>query len=137
MSVAHLATSVDGVTLERGAHFRDRRTAIGLSVLALARRANVDRGSLAALEAGKDVRDTTIAQVDRTLTEIEHELGMDAPTQVAEPQQAGGPTIRFVVEGVYGAKALVVEGPVDNLPELEAAVDRIMRRLAGDARTAE
>jgi hypothetical protein len=98
-----------------------------MSVSALAKRAGVDRGSLAAFEAGGSVRDTTVAAIDKTLSDLEHEMGMDEPSQVTTPDPG---FIRFRVEGVYGARALVVEGPVGNLPELEAAVDRIMKRLA-------
>ena len=87
-----------------------------MSVSALAKRAGVDRGSLAALEAGHAVRDTTTAAIEKALSELEYELGMDVPSVVAQPRPEQRPAmIRFTVEGVYGAKALVVEGPVDNL----------------------
>lgn len=133
MSVERQTTTVKAVMIERGEQFKARRTAIGMSVSALAKRAGVDRGSLSHLEEGRSVRDTTVAQIERTLTELEHELGMDVPTVVAPIGKPETPAmIRFTVEGVYGAKALVVEGPVENVAELEAAVDRIMRRLAGE-----
>ena len=133
MSALHVATSVKAVMSEQGGQFKARRTAIGLSVSALAKRAGVDRGSLTNLEDGKPVRDTTVALIDKTLSDLEHELGMDEPSVVEAPAAAAAPAmIRFTVEGVYGAKALVVEGPVENIAELEAAVDKIMRRLAGE-----
>jgi len=111
--------------------YKARRTAIGMSVSALAKAAGVDRGSLTALEAGQPVRDTTVASVEKTLTDLEHEMGMDLPAQVV-PITASAPDpgfIRFKVEGVYGANALVIEGPVENIGALEAAVDRLLRRL--------
>ena len=134
MSVAHVTTSVGAVTSESaGAGIQRRRLEIGISVAELARRAGVDRGRLTALENGERVRDTTLAAVTRALADLEHELGMDVPSVVAEQAPApASPMIRFTVEGVYGAKALVVEGPVENIAELEAAVDKIMRRLAGE-----
>lgn len=135
MATLQLATTVSGVNVS-GEQIKTRRTAIGMSVAALAKRAGVDRGSLAALEDGRHVRDTTVAAIDKTLADLEHEMGMDVPSQVAIPAAAPA-MIRFTVEGVYGAKALVVEGPVENVAELEAAVDRIMRRLAGDNDTAK
>ena len=142
MSVTSIATSVAPVTdASSGANIQRRRLAIGMSVAELARRANVDRGRLSALEAGDNVRDTTLAAVVRALSDLEHELGMDEPSQVAPVQMASEPPaphmVRIEVDGVYGAKALVVEGPVDDLPALEAAVDRILRRLAGESREAE
>jgi transcriptional regulator with XRE-family HTH domain len=131
-----MGTTLSAVTEPTaGADIQRRRLTIGMSVAALAKAAGVDRGRLAALEAGEKVRDTTLAAVVRTLDDLEHEMGMDLPSRVepvaAEEQKPN--VIRFVVEGVYGAKALVVEGPVENIAELEAAVDRIMRRLQAGA----
>ena len=67
---------------QTGAQVRQRRVAIGMSVSALAKEAGVDRGSVTALEAGRSVRDTTEAQIDKTLTDLEHELGIDVPSVV-------------------------------------------------------
>lgn len=39
--------------------------------------------------------------------------------------------LRIEVPNVDGSRALVVEGPVDELPALEDAVDRMMRRADG------
>lgn len=115
---------------------RQRRTAMGLSVKALAEHAGVDRGRLAVLEEGGNVRLTTVSAVLRALDDLEHEMGMDVPSVVEAPAASDDqPTpgfIRFKVDGVYGARALVVEGPVENIAELEAAVDRILRRMAGE-----
>jgi transcriptional regulator with XRE-family HTH domain len=130
MSVQRAAATVGPVMSIRGDQYRARRTAIGMSVSALAKLAGVDRGSLTALEEGRHVRDTTVGQIEKALSGLEHELGMDEPS-VVEPVSSPEPGfIRFKVEGVYGAKALIVEGPVDNMAELEEMVDRVMRRLA-------
>ncbi len=140
MSVTPISTSVAAVTdVSTGEDIHRRRLAIGISVAELARRAGIDRGRLSALEAGEKVRDTTLAAVVRTLADLEHELGMNEPSQVVPAKVAAERpnVIRFEVQGVYGAKALVVEGPVENIAELEAAVDRIMRRLAGEQGQAE
>lgn len=132
MTALRIATSVGAVESLSGEQFKARRAAIGMSVAALAKRAGVDRGSLTALEDGRTVRDTTVAAIDRTLTELEHELGMDVPS-VIEPAaelDVAPKVMRVEVQGVYGAKALVFEAPVENVAELEAMVDRVMRRLA-------
>lgn len=106
-----------------------RRTAIGMSVSALAKRAGVDRGSLAALEEGRTVRDTTEAAVLRTLAELEHEMGMDvpAPRQPAQPH-----LMEFEVTGDFGVR-IVVKGPVEDAAELEASVARLIRDMKRDA----
>lgn len=126
------ATSLGRVTDEsRGATVRARREHLGMTVSGLAKLANVDRGKLAKFEEGDDApTERWINGVERALDGFEAETGHE-PGEVERKATAPG-LIRFTVEGVYGAKALVVEGPVDNIAELEAAVDRIMRRLAGD-----
>lgn len=110
----------------RGERIRARRVdEMSLSASRVARRAHVDRDTLKRVEAGDDgVRDTTLAAIERALDEIAEEMGMN------DPERESG-VVRFVVRGVYGAEALVVEGPVESIAELEASVDRIMRRLRG------
>ncbi|HJR90224.1 MAG TPA: helix-turn-helix transcriptional regulator [Aeromicrobium sp.] len=112
-----------------GADVYARRTAIGMSVSALAKRAGVDRGSLAALEEGRTVRDTTEAAVLRTLADLEHEMGMDVP----EPRQPAQPHLmEFEVTGDFGVR-IVVKGPVEDAAELEASVARLIRDMKRDA----
>lgn len=120
-------TTVAGVDAT-GADVNRRRTAIGMSVSALAKRAGVDRGSLAALEEGRTVRDTTAAAVLRTLADLEHEMGMDVP----EPPTAAQPSLmEFEVTGDFGVR-VVVKGPVENAAELEASVARLIRDMKSD-----
>jgi transcriptional regulator with XRE-family HTH domain len=112
-----------------GSRLRARRKALGLTGTGLAKLAEVSREHLSAVETGhKEPTSEWLRRVELALDNYEHETGQDEPA--AEPNDAG--FVRFKVEGVYGAKALIVEGPVENIAELEAAVDRIMRRLAGD-----
>ena len=40
--------------------------------------------------------------------------------------------LRIEVPNVYGTRALIVEGPVDDPEALAAAVDAIMRRMANE-----
>lgn len=115
---------------ERGEQFKARRTAIGLSVSALAKRAGVDRGSLAALEDGKGVRDTTVAQIDKTLTDLEHELGMDVPSVVEAPAPAEtSEPLRFTFHDVFGIGEIIAEGPVDRPEELVAAIRELLAEI--------
>lgn len=133
MSVTALPTSVTRVDDQTGALVRQRRTAMGMGVKALAEHAGVDRGRLHVLEEGGNVRLTTVSAVLAALDDLEHEMGMDTPSVVAAPDPTAAPNIiRVEVQGVYGAKALVFEAPVENLAELEEMVDRVMKRLAGE-----
>lgn len=111
---------------ERGLRIHERRTHLGINLAGLARRAGVDRGTLKRIEEGRDgARAATFGAIERALTELEESMDID-------PEDSKQ-VVRFVVRGVYGAESLVVEGPVENIAELEASVDRIMRRLGGKA----
>lgn len=111
-----------------GADVTARRTAIGMSVSALAKKAGVDRGSLTALEEGRTVRDTTAAAIMRTLADLEHEMGMDVP----EPTQSAQPhLIEIEVTGDFGVR-VVVKGPVEDEAEIVAAAMKLVRGMKAD-----
>jgi len=114
-----------------GSQVRARRERLGMGIKDLAAEAGVSRDTLSDLESGtKDFRQATLFKVQRALDDLEREAGIDAPPQGEGPTT--NPTlVRFEVKGVYGAEALVVEGPIENIAELEEAVDRIMRRVQG------
>lgn len=125
------AVADEGEQESVGGRFEQRRLALGLSRSALAERAGIYRETLKKLEEGHDgIRETTIATVDRALNDLEQEIGMNDPEKNEH-------VVRFVVHGVYGVDALIVEGPVENIAELEASVDRIMRRLRGSGAEAQ
>lgn len=117
-----------------GAELRARRDAIGISRRDLADRAGVGRGSIEKIEAGETLRGhyAIVGAIDKALSDLEHEMGMDLPSQVETikaPTATEPGVVRVRVEGVYGAKSLIVEAPPENVAELEAMVDRIMRNL--------
>ena len=84
-------TSVAAVTEDEGRRIKARRTRLGLPVKALAERAGVDRGRLAAIEAGTvtNVRAATLGAIERALDELETEqAAADLPpgvTPVGDP----------------------------------------------------
>lgn len=128
-SVAKLS-HVDSENLGTGARIRARRKALGLKAGRLAELAVVNPQHLSAIENGhKEPTEEWARRVERAMDVYARETGQDEP---ASAPAVTPPMIRFTVEGVHGAKALVVEGPVENIAELEAAVDKIMRRLAGE-----
>ncbi len=130
MSALRMTTTVNAVDLNTGEKFKARRTAIGMSVNALAKAANVDRGSLAALEKGHDVRDTTVAAVDKALADLEHQLGMDVPSVVEPvvPTEAAEP-LRFTFHDVFGIGEIIAEGPVDRPDELVASIAALLAEI--------
>lgn len=101
-----------------------RRRRIGLSVSALAKRAGIDRNQLAAIEKGESQpRDTTLDKIVAALAALEEEMGID--DEESPPTESG--LVSFEIDGVYGAKRVVVSGPVENLDELRATVERLLK----------
>lgn len=121
------AVARTGDQAERGRLVAEQRAALGLSKSKLAEMAHVDRATLDRIESGRAGRDTSLAAVERALANFDEEV---SPPPGIGAEESG--VVRFVVRGVYGAEALIVEGPVENIAELEASVDRIMRRLRGN-----
>lgn len=126
MSRRELAQSLD--MSDEGARITERRERLHLNKSELAHESGVHRDTLTDIEAGKGFQAATLSKIQDALTRLEAEAGFGAAA--TKPG-----FIRFTVEGVYGAKALVVESPVENAAELEAMVDRIMRRLREDETT--
>lgn len=127
MSVMTTPTRFVAVNENPGAEIQERRLKLGMSVKGLAERAGIDRGRLAALEAGADnVRDTTIGAVRAALDRIEHEMGMDLPAR-----DLGDGLVEFAIEGNFGVRA-VVKGPIRDLAALQEAVSRLVRDMQTD-----
>lgn len=67
--------------------------------------------------------DAIFDRVEAALDRLEEE------TEPEMPEDPGPNLIRMRVEGVYGAKSLILEGSPENQAQLEAMVDRIMWNL--------
>lgn len=121
MSAMALPVTFDPVGAGRADRIRERRVRLGISVKALALRAGVDRGTLAALEAGDErVRDSTYGTVERALDSLEQEMGVD-PSGV-------GDLVEFRVSGDFGVD-VVVKGPVRDMAAMEESVARLLARI--------
>jgi transcriptional regulator with XRE-family HTH domain len=133
MSTMRERASVSAMTEGVGHRIRERRTRIGMPVNALAERAGVDRGRLAAIEAGtaKNVRPATIGAIERALDELEVEHGIADPGLPPGARRIGDPAddlIEFTIEGTDGIKA-VVKGPIRNMDELQAAAQKLIEGM--------
>lgn len=133
MSTMKERTSVAAMTEGVGHRIRERRTRIGMPVNALAERAGVDRGRLAAIEAGtaKNVRPATIGAIERALDELEVERGIADTGLPPGARRIGDPAddlIEFTIEGTDGIKA-VVKGPIRNMDELQAAAQKLIEGM--------
>jgi transcriptional regulator with XRE-family HTH domain len=101
-----------------------RRERIGMKIYELAEQANVSPDTLSDWERGiRNPHSKTVEAVLDALDRLEEEMGITGPVST----EAKPGMVRFEVTGVYGADALVVEGPIESIAELEAAIDRIMR----------
>ena len=115
-------------TLERvtnsgaGEAIKKRRTALGVTVKALAEKAGVDRGRLAAIEDGASARESTIGAIERALADLE--AAMSGPYD--DDGERG--LVTFRMSGSFGVD-VVVQGPVENLDELERSVERLIQRM--------
>lgn len=107
-----------------GENIRRRRTSLGVTVRALAERAGVDRGRLSAIEDGASARASTVGAIERALSDLEEEMG--GPYDTAESTSEG--LVKYRLKGNFGVD-VVVEGPVANIDELEAAVERLIKRM--------
>lgn len=125
MSRTELAQS--GPMGNEGQSIRERREQLKLNKVELARESAVHRDTITDIEAGKGFQAATMGKLIETLDRLEDEAGLTA----AGEARADAGLVRYTVQNVYGATAIVVEGSVENIAELEASVDRIMRRAAG------
>lgn len=112
----------------RGAAIQRRIDALGISDREWHAQTGIDRKTLhRAIRNEPGTRPSTYTAIEAELDKLEAKVSGRA---VAQPAPERPNVVRIEVPNVYGAQALVFEGPVESLPELEAAVDRIMRRLA-------
>jgi transcriptional regulator with XRE-family HTH domain len=112
---------------DEGNRIRERRLRLGVPKLELARLADVDRGTLANIEAGGHYRRESFQSVSDALSRLEEEAGVDAqPLQVAPTSEPG--IVEFTVEGDFGVK-VVVRGPIANVEDLEQSVARIVSSI--------
>lgn len=114
---------------ERGRQIGRRFDALDISDREWHKRTNIDRKTLQrAIEGRPTVRTSTYDAIESNLDKLEAKLrGRPTVTPDKDPETPG--LIRFKVQGAYGFDALVVEGPVENIDELVASVEKIMRNM--------
>lgn len=112
---------------DEGELVRARRERLGMDKKALAAESGVNRNTLAALEEGDSFNRTTLAKVERALSRLEDEAGIDAP--VARAKAGDEDIIEFRVEGVLGVHSVVVKGPIRDIRKFEDSIARILRQV--------
>jgi DNA-binding XRE family transcriptional regulator len=123
-----LAESV-AVAHEDNGSVTARREKLGLSKAKLAALADVDRETLAKIEAGQPVTQTKAQQVEDALRTREFEYGMGAPAATVAPANGNGAeTVEFTIEGDFGVR-VTVKGPITDHEILRADVTEIIRSI--------
>lgn len=113
----------------RGEAITRRRKSHGMTANALAKRAGMDPKTLKRAEDDEPgTTDTTYTRLENVLDEYDREVGVDlakapAPTPPPDPH-----LVRFKLSGNFGVD-VVVEGPVENLAELQESVHRLLGQM--------
>lgn len=108
-----------------GSRVKERRERLGIGKKALAELAGVNRNTLAAIEGGESFNRTSLAKLERVLDDLEEEAGIDAPPRAAATDESK--MVKFRLDGLYGVRSLVVEGPIEDKEGLLEIVQELMR----------
>lgn len=119
---AHLAAMNDE---SRGAAIQRRLDELGLSDREWHRETGIDRKTLnRAIADEPSVRSSTYGAIESALDKIERRIrGGDIKPE--------GDLVTFKLSGNFGVE-VTVQGPVANVEELEAAVERLIRKMGDD-----
>ena len=101
-----------------GDRVRQRRERLGLSMKELAAEAHMHRTTIAAIEDGQGSRRSSLVKLERTLSDLEAEAGIDAPP--VEPSTEGG-VIEFDIINDLGIH-VVVKGSIRDAEALRRQV---------------
>ena len=102
-----------------------RRERNGIPISELAKKVGVTREQLGKILRGEVPGSRALGKIERVLDELDEEAGIGV--QKADAPNGNGGLVKFTISGVYGAAEVIVEGPVENMAELQAAVDRLLR----------
>lgn len=110
--------------IERGAAIQRRLDQLGISDREFHEHTGIDRKTLRrAVTGAENVRTSTYTAIEAALSKLEDRV---RPAGVAGSDEAG--LVTFKLSGNFGVD-VVVQGPVSDMAELEAAVERLVRSM--------
>lgn len=130
MSTPGDAADLPVVTLGRGDKIQERLDHLGISDREFHETTGIDRKTLRRAVDGEDrVRPGTYAAIEAALDKLEQRVaGVPRTKAIGDPADD---LVEFTIEGNFGVRA-VVKGPVRDMDELLAAVDKLMRGMGVD-----
>lgn len=118
---AHLTPVTDNEA--RGQEIRRRRMRLGITSLdAFAAKVGMSRKGVTSAEKGTASKGT-YDRIDAWLEAFEDEVGECGDGDEVKPSDQ----VEFHVSGIYGVRELVIKGPVSDMAEMEAVVERLLR----------
>jgi len=121
-----------GPVSTEGDAVRARRERIGLSVVELAKLAQVSRDTISAIEAGEGFRRTSLSKIERALTASEEEHGL-AP--MLAPSQPDVVAEKTVVTIQVGDATVTYEGSVENLSRYTDEAARLLAAVQAESQS--
>lgn len=132
LEVSPIVTLVGGGEdlVRLGTDIKTRRESYGMSPGGLAELAGVTRSTIYQVEKGKSLS-RTAQVVNAALRRFEEEHGVVSKSKAAE--EKGSQLVTYRVQAGALDVDVTVAGPVDNIPELEASISRLIEQLGRDA----
>ena len=113
---------------EKWRELSERRARLGVDIKDLAPMVDLGREQLGKILRGKVPDSPSLLRIEQVLNDLEAEAGRGP---LVPKQSSAIRNVVFRLTGIYGVAEVVVEGPVENMAELEEAVEKILRRAQG------
>lgn len=113
---------------EKWQELAERQERTGVTDTEIADKINMSREQVGRILSGQVPNTRSLGKIERAMDELEAE---DGGGPLVPKQSSATRNVVFRLTGIYGVAEVVVEGPVENMAELEEAVEKILRRAQG------
>lgn len=128
-TAAKLSTmDTEAVGASRGRRIKERAEALGLGPTELAKLTGWGRTTIHKVYDGiEPVRESTLTSIETVLAAVEREHG-HVPEGEELPPGASSNLVTFRLAGDWNVE-VTVQGPIENIDELQAAAGRLIREI--------